>query len=148
MILGVWSYGEHRYKQGIAVGIAETTVKWDADKLAIQRAANEQLQLVTNDRDTALANNEVIQRDYQTQLSAANATTDELANRLRRLPAGYYVSNAPSAVPKNNAGPRPDATSGSQGDGRLAQLFTSAVEECLDNADQLDALTQELKLQQ
>jgi hypothetical protein len=121
---------------------------WDADKAAIQKAADAAIAQATKDRDAALEANGVIQSEYQTQLSSANASAAQFANRLRNAESRLTASS--SSTGKANSGQTTTATgtpTSADQLGQLVSLVTDLRTECLQNADQLDSLTAEIRPQ-
>lgn len=145
-LVGGAFYGVHTiHASGEAQGIAETTVKWDADKAAIQAIADAAIAKATKARDDALSANEVTIDAYETKLLTANAGASQLAERLRNAYAHTAASG--SSVPQTGGGSGAPGASGQASDDRLTQLLASAAAECAKNDDRLDALVTELKPQ-
>ena len=138
---GVIGYGHYRYEAGDKNGSNRVTVAWDADKSAIQKAADAQLAIVTKAKEDALAANEVIQNGYQVQLSAANANAADFAIRLRRAEANLAANrgNMPKASGGSGSTDTSSPTSADQL-GQLVGLVTGLRTECIKNDAQLDSL--------
>lgn len=145
ILSGLWYYGHAQHTAGFKEGAASIQVQWDADKEAIQKAADEAVAKATKDRDDALQANEVLQNDYQVQISSARALNGELAQRLRdaqnRVPAGS------GSVPKAGSGQGSTPTSGTPTMGQIDDAIAATLTECANNRAQLNALISEIKPQ-
>lgn len=133
------------FDAGKRAGSDAVTKLWDADRLKIQSAADAQIAAQTKAKEDALAANEVIRSDYETQLLAARSMSDTLSLRLRQ-----YISSHPADpgnVPKASDRPYPTDPGSQAGDVRLTNALGSALAECSANTAQLDALIIEIKSQ-
>eukprot|EP00697_Spironema_sp_BW2_P002388 gnl/Spiro4/13192_TR6997_c0_g1_i1.p2 gnl/Spiro4/13192_TR6997_c0_g1~~gnl/Spiro4/13192_TR6997_c0_g1_i1.p2 ORF type:complete len:164 (+),score=9.41 gnl/Spiro4/13192_TR6997_c0_g1_i1:844-1335(+) len=148
LIIGVWWYGEHEESMGRKAGAAEVQTQWDKDKEAIEKLDDATIAKVTKERDDALANNEGVQRDLQTQLDSARGLNTDLSNRLR----AYSATARPSGVPQGRGGPSapsgPAAPSvGSTDETALDNALGDALNECFKTRVTYEALLKELKPQ-
>lgn len=133
------------YDSGQTAGKAQIQTAWDNDKAAITATADAAIAAATKAKEDALANNEAISNDYQAQLSAANASASQFAQRLRNAEATIAANR--SAMSKAGSGSSlkdPGAPTSSDQLGQLVALVTDLRTECAANADQLDALNKEL----
>jgi len=133
------------YDSGLTAGKAEIQAAWDTDKAKIQAVTDAAIAQATKDKEDAIAANEAIQNDYQTQLSAARTLSDALAQRLRSYTASHPANSG--AVSKAGSGSEPAATSSQAGDVILTNALGAALAECSANTAQLDALIVEIKRQ-
>lgn len=141
VLIVLLALGEHFYRQAYTAGAQSVQVKWDAQLADVHRVADEAIERAIKAKDEALANNEVIRANYETQLTAAQSDAADFAERLRN------AYSHPRAVPKSGSGQGTTAAVPAAGDDRLTGLLAGAAAECLQNATQLDALTAELKPQ-
>jgi len=138
-LLGGWI----GYEAGHKAGSAEIQIKWDADKTAIQKAADVALAAVTAQKEKALADNEAIQATYQSQLQSAQTTAGDLARRLRDYQNAAH--GGPMPPPTGGSGPVTSASIPSEG--RLDSALAARLAECAGNEAQLSALIAEIKPQ-
>lgn len=145
LVGGFFGYGAWRESVGKKNGANRIQVAWDADKAKIQAVTDAAIAQATAQKDMALQANEVIANDYQTQLSAAVADADSLAERLRNAEARLAAHSDTAA----KAGDQPGITeTGPQAShGELTNAVARVFAECTENADQLDALIAEIRPQ-
>jgi cell pole-organizing protein PopZ len=123
---------------GYKVGSDHVTSEWNADKVAqAKTVADAQAKIITlqQQQETAI---EAVQNDYETKLSAANATSTALDSLLRQYenrlragavrPAAAAAAGAPAAtqVPASNAA--------------IDAAVANAIDACQSDAAQLAAL--------
>jgi hypothetical protein len=117
---------------------------WDADKTAIQKAADAAIAQATKDRDAALAANEGIESDFQTQLSSARALNDSLAQRLRLTAS---TATGSSSVPKTGSGQQSTPAGPAPSLGQIDDAIAATLTECAGNRAQLNSLIAEIRPQ-
>jgi chromosome segregation ATPase len=85
ILLALAGYFGYRsaYDSGQTAGKAETQILWDADRIAIQKVADDAIAENTKEKEAALAANEGITNDLQNQLSSIRDLSGNLAMRLR-----------------------------------------------------------------
>jgi hypothetical protein len=118
---------------------------WDVDKAQIQGVTDAAIAQATKDKEAALEANGVIQSDYQTQLSAANARAAALASGLRNLENRIAANSG--GMPKAGSGSEPADPTGAPSLGRLNNALGAALNECATNRAQLNALIAEIRPQ-
>jgi hypothetical protein len=131
------------YNSGKQAGMEQIQDLWDKDKIAVQVVTDKAIADATAQRDMALKANEVIHDDYETKLSAAAASANLFAQRLRDA----YRAADRGAVPKGGSGQGSTAPSQPSGNDRLTGLLSAAAAECLTNDDTLDALVGQISPQ-
>lgn len=130
---------------GKAEGIAETQVKWDADKLSIQAISNAAIAAADKDRDTALANNEAIQNAY---IAEKNTHAADTANYLSELRSAYLrLAAGRGSVSQSNSGPEPATAAPVASESPLGTVIAARLAECDANESQLSSLIAEVKPQ-
>jgi hypothetical protein len=70
------------YDAGDNAGAARIQKQWDANKADIQRTADAAIAQATKDKETAIANNEGVINDLQTQVNSTRNLAGDLAKRL------------------------------------------------------------------
>jgi hypothetical protein len=125
-----------------SAGEQHIQLKWDADKAEIQAKADAAIAKATQDKETALANNEGIRSDLQTQLDSVRNLNTSLSERLRIYSAAGGGS-VPKAGDKPGVTPAPDTSRV----GRLNDALGAALNECYGNRLKHEALIRELKPQ-
>jgi hypothetical protein len=140
IFLGGYKVADWRGK----AALASLQHAWDVDKAQIQATADAAIAQATKDKMTALAANEGIQSDYQTQLSSARALNGSLADRLRQLQSTPAHS---SPVPKAGDRQQPAPTSGTPTMGQIDDAIAAAFTECANNRAQLNSLIAEIRPQ-
>jgi hypothetical protein len=141
---GYWAY-RSAYDAGDKAGAARVQVLWDADKASIQQVTAAALAKVNADKDAALQANEVIENELQAQLSAANASAGELAQRLRNAQSSLAANR--SQLPKAGGGSNAAAATSDPGLGPIDDAIAGALAECAANRARQVALIGELKPQ-
>ena len=139
-----WGY-QTIYSEGKKAGAATVQSAWDTDKAAIAAQTAQAIAQATKQRDDALEANEAIHNDYQAQLSAATASAQSLAQRLRDTQARLAASS--STMPKAGGGQSTAGAGPASSDAGLTGAVAAVFQECTDNAAQLDALIAEISPQ-
>ena len=142
LVGGVWWLTQHSYTKGYKAGSAEIQTQWDQDKAAIQKTADAAIAAATKERDDALAANEGISSDLQTQLSSARALNGQLANSLRQYQARAAASSG--AVPKAGSGQGATTTPSTPSLGQLDAATGAALTECYSDRLEYEALIKEI----
>ena len=133
------------YDSGQTAGKAEIQVQWDTDKSKIQAVTDAAIAQATKDKEAAIAANEGIQNDLQTQLASMRDLNTTLAKRMR------LASSNPSAnsgtLPQAAGNKDPVSAPANDSVGRLNQLLADALTECRANWANYSALIKELSPQ-
>lgn len=118
---------------------------WDVDKAAIQKVADDAIAQATKERDTALAANQGIQNDLQTQIDSIRGLNGSLADRLRNLAAN---SAADSSAMQKACGNTDAVTAAANARlGQASDAIAAALTECAVNTANYKALIAEIKPQ-
>src|SRR5208282_2576891 len=142
LVGGIWYLTEQAHATGYKAGSAAIQVQWDQDKAAIQKTADAAIATATKERDDALAANEGISSDLQTQLSSARALNGQLANSLRQYQARAAASSG--AVPKAGSGQGATTTPSTPSLGQLDAATGAALTECYSDRLEYEALIKEI----
>jgi hypothetical protein len=142
LLIGGWWLDEHAYHSGLTAGKAEVQTAWDQDKAAIEKLDEAAIAKANKDRDDALATNEGIQNDLQTQLATARALNTDLAQRLR----AYEISSTArgNSVSEARGGPDTPTAAVNASLGRLDDATAAALSECAANRTNQIALIGEI----
>jgi hypothetical protein len=136
ILLGLGGFLGYRsaYDSGQMAGEAEIQTQFDQFKIESAKAAAGELATVIKERDDAIANNEAVTHDLQTQLSASVSNADSLVKRV----SDYQARLSASADALRQAAGDKDAAVAAgiaASQGRLTQAIAA-----YDGACQRDAL--------
>lgn len=118
---------------------------WDADKAAIQKTADDRIAQNTKDKEAALANNEGVINDLQTQLNGSRDLASTLSNRLRD--AENRAAASSSALSKTSDQLRASTGALNASLEQINGAVADAINECGANNAKYTALVKQLKPQ-
>jgi hypothetical protein len=132
------------YDDGLVSGKAQIQTQWDQDKAKIQATADAAVAQATKDKEAAIASNEGIANDLQTQLDSLRNLNASLAQRLR-IAASITAGSGNMSQGPNNPSPASDATRTRLG--QINDAIAASLTECRTNWANYSALIKELKPQ-
>jgi hypothetical protein len=133
------------FNTGVMAGKAETQILWDNDKSKIQAIADAAIIEATKDKEAAIANNEGITNDLQTQLDSMRGLNASIAQRLRNSTASAAAHSGTVSQAADNSKPPAAATNDSVG--RLNNALAATLTECRTNWASYKALIAEISAQ-